>query len=228
MGVKYHGQVAAFILAGGDSLRMGRHKALLDFAGTPLIVETVRLLEPLMSEIVVVGSPERYAGLALRVIRDRKFGRSDERSQGPLIGIASALTVTQTPWNLILACDLPYLTGAWIDWLLFRATGSSAQVVVPRTANGVEPLAAVYRRECVSAINASLSRGVRKVSEALGDLRVELIHSREWQKFDPDGTVLRNMNTPADYAEARKWRETSRRVSRAAVRAANSVGVRKR
>jgi len=225
--VSYHSQVAAFILAGGNSSRMGQHKGLLDFAGVPLIVETVHLLEPLVREVVVVGSPERYVGLGLRVIRDRKIGRSDELTQGPLVGIASALRVTQTPWNLILACDLPYLSGAWIDWLLSTATASSAEVVMPQTRHGVEPLAAVYRRECVSAIDASLGRGLRKVSDALGDLRVKLIHSREWRTFDPDGRVLANMNTPADYAEARKWWATGGRDSRAPG-SARSVRARKR
>ncbi|HXM93903.1 MAG TPA: molybdenum cofactor guanylyltransferase [Candidatus Dormibacteraeota bacterium] len=204
--MKYHGQVAAFILAGGNSSRMGRDKGLLDFAGVPLIVKTVRLLEQLVCEVVVVGSPDRYVRLGLRVIRDREISRSDELNLGPLVGIASALHVTETPWNLILACDLPYLSGAWIDWLLSRATQSSAQVVMPQTTHGVEPLAAVYRRECVSAIDASLAHGFRKVSDALRDLRVELIHSREWRKFDPHGRVLTNMNTLADYAEARKHR----------------------
>jgi molybdopterin-guanine dinucleotide biosynthesis protein A len=110
---------------------------------------------------------------------------------------------------------LPYLSGAWIDWLLSAATESRAEVVMPQTRRGVEPLAAVYRRECVSAIDASLGRGLRKVSDAVSDLRVKLIPSREWRTLDPDNRVLTNMNTPADYAEARKWWETKGRDSRA-------------
>ena len=183
---------------------MGRHKALLEFAGVPLIVETARLLEPLVRRVTVVGSPERYVPLGLHAIRDQIYGR-DELSQGPLVGIASALAAAQSPWSLILACDLPYLSADWVDWLLARALQSNAQVVVPQSAYGEEPLAAVYRRECLEVIAASLKRGVRKVSDVLSALQVDLIPATEWRTFDPDGRVLTNMNTPADYAEARKW-----------------------
>jgi molybdopterin-guanine dinucleotide biosynthesis protein A len=205
--MKRHRQVAAFILAGGASSRMGGHKALLEFAGVPLIVKMVHLLKPLVHEVALVGPPERYAGLGFHAIRDQSSYYREGQSQGPLVGIASALSMTQSEWNLILACDLPYLSAGWIDWLLSRTARSNAQVVLPKTPRGIEPLAAVYRRECAQSIDASLGRGLRKVSDALGDLRVELVHAHEWREFDPDGRVLRNMNTPADYQEARNWWE---------------------
>jgi molybdenum cofactor guanylyltransferase len=160
--MKSYDQVAAFILAGGVSSRKGQNKAILEFAGVPLIVETVRVLDPLVRGVTVVGSPEHYVGLGLRAISDQNFG-----GQGPLVGIASALRTTQQPWNFLVACDLPYLSAAWVDWLLSRATKSSTQVVLPQSQRGVEPLAAVYRRECIGAIDTALARGVRGVSEAL-------------------------------------------------------------
>lgn len=205
-------QIDGFILAGGSSSRMGQDKALLDFAGVPLIVKTARLLEALVRKVTVVGSLERYVSLGLYAIGDQIYGR-DEAKRGPLVGIASALAVAQTPWNLILACDLPYLSADWVDWLLARVQESKAQVVMPQSAHGVEPLAAVYRRACAGAIEVSLQRGVRKVSEALTDLQVELIPATEWRNCDPDGRVLTNMNTPQDYAEARKWWETQGRLA---------------
>jgi molybdopterin-guanine dinucleotide biosynthesis protein A len=76
---------------------------------------------------------------------------------------------------------------------------------MPQTAHGVEPLAALYRRGCATLIAASLRRGVRKITEALTGLRIELIDSAEWHDVDPHGHVLTNMNTPADYEEAQKW-----------------------
>jgi molybdopterin-guanine dinucleotide biosynthesis protein A len=188
---------------------MGKAKALLEFGGEPLIIRIARAIEPLVSTVIAVGPSERYAALGLEVIEDQKFGILDERgkSPGPLAGIASALTASRTDWNLILACDLPYLTREWLDWLLARTKVSSGQIIMPRTEGGSEPLAAVYRRECAEPIIAALHQGVRKVTDATEQLRTECVTEREWRHIDPDGRVLRNMNAPEDYEEARKWLE---------------------
>jgi molybdenum cofactor guanylyltransferase len=208
--MKRYSQVAAFILAGGFSSRMGREKGLLDFGGEPLIVRTTRMTEPLVTEVMVVGPPERYAALGLRTIADQDLAGRERTAavRTPLVGIATALSATKMPWNLILACDLPYLTAVWLDWLLSRAVDSSAQIVMPRTAGGLEPLAAVYRRECATSIMAALERGVRKVIDATAEFRVERLSKNDWNKIEPEGRVLRNMNVPSDYEEAKKWLET--------------------
>jgi len=203
--VKRHHQVAAFILAGGLSARMGREKGLLDFGGEPLIVRTGRLIEPLVCELTVVGSPERYAALGLRAIADQNLGGGEGKVavRTPLVGIATALNATKAPWNLILACDLPYLTACWVDWLLARAMDSGAQIVMPRTLGGLEPLAAVYHKECATPIVAALERGVLKVTDAIAEFRMDCLSESDWNGHDPEGRVLRNMNTPSDYEEAR-------------------------
>jgi molybdopterin-guanine dinucleotide biosynthesis protein A len=186
---------------------MGRDKGLLRFGGIPLIVHTVRRLEPLVVRVTVVGVPRHYASLGLRTIQDH--GAASEATKkirrGPLAGMAAALDSTRSAWNLIVACDLPYLSAEWLDWLLARAVASGAQAVVPRTARGFEPLAAVYRRECRAVIAAALARGERKVTDVLRELRVETVHSREWRNLDPRALVLKNMNAPEDYERAKRW-----------------------
>jgi molybdopterin-guanine dinucleotide biosynthesis protein A len=205
--VKRYSQVAGFILAGGASSRMGRDKGLLDFGGVPLILHTARLLEPIVAQVTIVGSPSKYAKLGLRAIADdaRAQDGPDRPGRGPLAGIAAALTATHSRWNLIVACDLPYLSAKWLDWLLSRALRSRGEAVIPRTARGIEPLAGVYRRECGAAIAAALARGVRKVSDAIEELRVDLVYPREWRQIEPSELLLKNMNAPGDYEEARTW-----------------------
>src|SRR5271165_5171522 len=106
--VKPNCRVAAFILAGGASSRMGRDKGLLELAGVPLVLRTAQLLEPLVAEVTVVGAGERYSALGLTTIDDQNGGEGERA--GPLAGIVTALRATRAPWNLILACDLPYLS----------------------------------------------------------------------------------------------------------------------
>ena len=205
--VKRHPQFAAFILAGGISSRMGREKALLELGGVPLVVRTARLVKPLVSEVTIIGLPERYAALGFPVLPDLKIVEPEGTGivRTPLVGIATALTSTKMPWNLILACDLPYLTADWLDWLLDRADRSCAQVVMVRSSGGLEPLAAAYRMECAAPIVTALNRGIRKVTDALDGLRSEFLSEKESGEHDPDGRVLTNVNSPADYEEAKRW-----------------------
>lgn len=207
--MKRYDQVSAFILCGGTSSRMGQPKGLLKVGAQPLIVRIADLVQPLVSTVAVVGSSKSYADLDLHLIEDANLGISQEesRTMGPLRGIASALISTRTDWNLILACDLPYLSADWLDWLLARATASSRQIVMPRTAGGLEPLAAVYRRECCEAIIAALRRGVHKVTDALEPFRIEIVTASDWEHIGAAGRVLYNMNTPEDYHQAQRWLE---------------------
>lgn len=207
--MKRYDQVSAFILCGGTSSRMGQAKGLLKVGTQPLIVRIVDLVQPLVSVVTVVGSAKCYADLDLHVIEDANFGISEakDKTAGPLRGIASALISTGTEWNLILACDLPYLSAGWLHWLLARAMASSRQIVIPRTAGGLEPLAAVYRRECAEPIIAALRRGVYKVTDALEQFRMEFVTESDWGHLDAAGRVLYNMNTPEEYDQARRWLE---------------------
>src|SRR5271156_5541718 len=101
-------QVAGFILAGGASSRMGRDKALLELGGVPLIVRTARLVESVVGSATVVGDSAAFRALGLRTIAD------DWPGTGPLGGIATALRASSAPWSLVVACDLPDLTEAWL------------------------------------------------------------------------------------------------------------------
>lgn len=204
-------QVAAFILAGGESSRMERDKALLNFGGVPLIVHTAHLIAPLVTKVTIVGSPNRYTALGLHVIADHDATSAEGQKQhGPLAGIVTALAETRMPWNLILACDLPYLSEGWVDWLLSRSLQSREEIVIPRTEHGLEPLAAVYRKDCAVRLADAFARGVRKITDAIATLRVDVVLESEWHDVDPSGLVLKNMNTSKDYEEAAKWWTASR------------------
>ena len=198
--------MAAFILAGGASSRMGRNKSLLKLAGVPLVLRTAALLEPLVSAVTVIGPVKPYRAMRLQTVDEQVTHRGKKTPRkGPLAGIAQALEITTSPWNLIVAGDLPYLSREWVNWLLEQALSTSAQIVIPRTQHGPEPLAAVYRQECREAICSALRAGTRKVTEAFKGLRVKTVFAWQWAWLDRDGDVLRNMNTPADYLEARDW-----------------------
>jgi molybdopterin-guanine dinucleotide biosynthesis protein A len=176
---------------------MGRDKALLELEGVALIVRTARLVESAGDRCTVVGDSVRLEGLELDVIEDEFPGA------GPLGGIATALRASEAEWNLIVACDLPYLTREWLEFLIGHAMRSDADAVLPMNESGAEPLCAMYHKRAESAIRAALDRGVRKVTDGLTDVRIKFIEPREWKGFDSEGLLFKNMNSPADYEEAK-------------------------
>jgi molybdenum cofactor guanylyltransferase len=190
-------EIAGFILAGGASSRMGSAKALLEIGGVPLLVRTVRLVESVAGPVTVIGNADAYQSLGVRAIDD------DWPGAGPLGAIATALRASSAPWNLVVGCDLPYLTRKWLDYLVQRALASQAEVVLPMNTRGAEPLCAVYNKRGEVAIRAALERGVRKVTDGLKELRVETIEPTDWKAFDSDGLLFKNMNSPEDYEEAK-------------------------
>jgi len=188
-----------FILTGGASSRMGRDKALLELAGVPLALRAARLLASLVERVTLVGPPQLYTALGLPVLPDLQSGA------GPLGGIATALNSSRGDWNLVLACDLPYVTRAWLQFLYERANASAADILLPESDTGPEPLCAMYRTRAAAHISAALARGVRKVTDGLVGLSIERILRADSKPFDSAGRLFKNMNTPADYEEARAF-----------------------
>jgi molybdopterin-guanine dinucleotide biosynthesis protein A len=195
------GQIAGFVLAGGESSRMGRDKALLVLDGVPLVARAVALVETVAGTASVIGHPEKFRSLQLAAIAD------DWPGAGPLGGIATALRASESPWSLVIACDMPYLTKAWLDFLVTFALSSQADAVLPMNERGVEPLCGVYHKRCESAIWLALDRGTRKVTDGLAGVHMEHIEPAEWKAFDSAGLLFKNMNSPADYEEAKAMLE---------------------
>jgi molybdopterin-guanine dinucleotide biosynthesis protein A len=132
--------------------------------------------------------------------------------EGPLGGILTALhdtkATTNCTWSIILGCDMPFLTREWIDFLCERARFSTAQVVIPRTDCGLEPLCACWRTSTAPILQEQFDSGVRKVTEALKPLALEVLDEKVWKRFDNAGRLFWNMNTQADYQEALIMLET--------------------
>jgi molybdenum cofactor guanylyltransferase len=201
----------AYVLAGGASSRFGRDKALVCFGTTPLLLEIVELAKSCTPKIAVVAGAQRYAGLEghLEIIEDRWPG------EGPLGGIITALqhttaTDSAAEWNLILSCDMPFLTAEWLEFLVARARASApeTQVILPHSAHGPEPLCACYRTRAAEPLKNVFDLGIRKVTQALKQVPTEVLDESVWKRFDSAGRLFWNMNTPADFEEAQRLWET--------------------
>jgi len=201
--------MVGYVLAGGASSRFGQDKALIEVGGKPMLARMCELLRGVVDEVNVVAPPEKYLSIGVKSVADLWPG------EGPLGGIVTALLNTEKSdprfaRNLILSCDMPFLTREWLAYLAERALKSVAQVVLPQSAHGPEPLCACYRTDAGPALRAMFERRVRKVTDALKQVKTEVLDATDWKRFDSAGRLFWNMNTAADFEEVRRVWETER------------------
>ena len=157
--------VAAFILAGGKSTRMGADKAFVVLDGRTLLARALESARGVTADVRIVGDPAKFAEFA-PVVED-VF-----RECGPLGGIHAALRASAAELNLMLAVDVPFVSAGLVEFLIARARGSAALVTVARAGGRWQPLCAVYRREFADAAEKALQQGRYKI-DALFDTRVD-------------------------------------------------------
>ncbi|MCM0082982.1 molybdenum cofactor guanylyltransferase [Geomonas sp. Red32] len=184
--------VTAVILAGGQSRRMGSNKAVLPYGGVPLIERIYRQVSELCAETVVVtNTPELYPFLPCPKVKDVYPG------MGPLAGIHAALSQSRTRYILTVACDMP-----WISPALFRALAAEPggwDVVIPEGDHGMEPLHALYSRDCLPAIESMLKQERRRVVSFFDQVRVKVFPMEQTVQHDPSLRAFRNINTVQEY-----------------------------
>jgi molybdopterin-guanine dinucleotide biosynthesis protein A len=168
------------------------------------------LVEASAGSVRIIAQRGRYAEYGVPIVEDRWAG------EGPLGGIITGLQATAAAsspyeWNLMVSCDMPFLTHEWLAHLSGRAWLSDADVVVPRSAHGLEPLCACWRTSAAPALEAAFEDGVRKVTEAMKRLPVEVLDETHWKRFDNAGRLFWNMNTLQDYQAALQVWESEKR-----------------
>ncbi len=184
--------LAAAILAGGAARRMGGiDKAGLDIRGRTIRDRQLALLREVASPVFVVGGDAaRWPG-DVRVVADAI------PDAGALGGIYTAIIASPCDRVLVVGCDMPFLSRRFLDLL---AGTRDADLVIPRSPRGYEPLCAVYTKPCADGIAARIARGDLRAAVRPEGVRVREIGPDIVTEYDPDGLLLANVNTPHDYA----------------------------
>ncbi|MFV1363541.1 MULTISPECIES: molybdenum cofactor guanylyltransferase [Mycolicibacterium] len=185
--------LAAIILAGGASRRMGRDKATLPWEGATLVEHMVGIVKHRCEPVFVVAAP----GQALPEL-DAEVLRDEARGYGPLLATGRGLRAAAeagVELAFVSAVDLPLLTVELIDQLVAPAVALGADVVLPWDGR-THYLAGIYRTslaERVDALVAAGERSMRALADTVDTQRVVMPRQR----------ALTNVNTPADLAAVR-------------------------
>jgi molybdenum cofactor guanylyltransferase len=190
---------AGLILAGGQSRRMRRDKATLDWHGRPLLRHVVDQLAALSPLIALAGPEQTLPDLPPEV----QVCRDPLPFQGPLVALRNGLMELNPSDTVFLTgCDYPFVSSAVVNFLTERLSDHNA--VVPRVQSQAHPLLAVYRLPLLPTVQRLLDKGARSLHALLDVLDVRWIEDDEWSSFDATMRVLTNLNTPGEYEQAER------------------------
>jgi len=193
--------ISGIVLAGGKGLRLGRDKALEIVGNKSLLQRVVSNLSFFNCDIIIVTAGEQSLPQLIdypesRIVTDTYPGK------GALGGICTGLAVSDSLYNLVVACDMPFLNHDLLRYMI--QLSPSFDVVVPRLGNMVEPLHAVYSKNCLTSVESLLKQGSLSVTRLFTLVRVRYVEAEEIDRFDPKHLSFFNINTEADLNRARE------------------------
>jgi molybdopterin-guanine dinucleotide biosynthesis protein A len=185
------------ILAGGKNSRLpGKKKTFYRVGEDMMLTRIHTLFSKLFKEvIIVVNDPKDFAGWDMMVVTDIIPSRC------ALAGLHAGLFYASNPWIYVTACDVPFINEKVIRHLVEQREPGT-EVIIPRTKDGLEPLAAAYSRECIPMIETNLENNIFMVKKFFRKKKVKEISVQDLKKLDPTMRFMFNVNTPEDLETA--------------------------
>jgi molybdenum cofactor guanylyltransferase len=187
-------EVTGIILAGGESSRMGTDKGLSVLCGQPLISYAIQVLSGLCDNIIISSSSGSYQKFGFPVVAD------DVSGIGPMGGIYSSLKHSNTEKNLVLSCDLPFVSKELMNYILQQ--GEAFEVAVPwEGGRHYEPLCGFYTVSILERMNAFIQKGNYKLPDLFEQISINRLVINSDLDFYKDNLFL-NVNSKHDLLTA--------------------------
>lgn len=185
------------ILAGGLNSRFsGRNKAMIEIDGKRILDRIYEVFSEIFEEIILVtNDPLQYRSWDMTMTSDIFSIRSS------LTGIHAGLFCISNPYTFVTACDAPFLKKEMIQSLIQQIT-PKADVIIPETSTGLEPLCAVYSKQCLRPIERNLIEQKFRIRDIFRQLRVKKVSETFLRETDPELISFINVNTPEELDKA--------------------------
>lgn len=177
--------ITAIILAGGKSTRMNKDKGLVVFNGKMLVQHVIDSLNMITGNIIIITSNNGYNQFGYPCIED------ELKERGPLGGIYTGLIHSPTIKNLVVGCDMPFLSKNIFSGLINNCDDTDALFAEHK--GKVEPLCAIYDRNCIPHLRSRLEQNQLKITDAFEGLKTRVISfdNEDWFK----GNEFANINS---------------------------------
>jgi len=196
--------MAAIILAGGKSIRMGENKAFIEVDGVPIISRIYSLFKELFEEVIIVtNQKDLFKNLDSKVYTDLL------PDKGALGGLYTGIFFSSFQYSFCVACDMPFIRKALVQYLIKNT--KDEDVIVPRTSDGLQPLHAIYSKNCLEPIRKIIERGKYKIIDFYRLVRVKIVEENDFLHLDPFRESFINVNTPEELVYIRGGKELQRK-----------------
>jgi molybdopterin-guanine dinucleotide biosynthesis protein A len=169
-------KLTVFILCGGKSSRMESEKGLVLFQEKPFIEHIIQAILPVTDQIKLVTASKEYDYLPYEKIADIIADR------GPLGGIYTALTHSETEFNLILSCDIPLISSELLKELIAKHT-KEAGITIFATESRIHPLIGIYSKEILPIVKEAIEANELKMMDLLAKTPHQIIKIEESENF---------------------------------------------
>ena len=194
METKY--KTTGIILSGGKSIRMGENKAFIDIEGVPIINRIHNLFKELFQEtIIVTNQKELFSNFESNIYTDLL------PNKGALGGLYTGIFYSTFNYSFCVACDMPFIKKSLVQYLLNHVLDDD--VIVPRTKDGLQPLHAIYSKNCLEPIKKVIEQGKYKILDFYDLVKVKIIKEKDFISFDPLRESFINVNTPGELLSIR-------------------------
>ena len=196
------------ILAGGMNTRFsGQDKAFLSVGGKRILDHLYSIFNALFEDIILVtNDPYKYLEWDINIVTDIFSVRSS------LTGIHAGLFYALNPFVFFAACDTPFLKRELVETII-NSIEQRVDVVIPETQAGLEPLCAVYSKECLKPVEQHIIKKEFKIQQLFRKQRVKKIPEKILREKDPDLISFFNINTPQDQEKAEKMLKITKETS---------------
>ncbi len=183
------------ILAGGKSSRMGTNKALLPIAGKLNIERTIDTLSEVTNELIIVtNAKEQYECFGIRMVSDRI------QDKGPLAGMEAGIRHSNTNINVVVACDMPFISADVLRFLQNKV--ASYDAVIPYIFKKLHPTCAVYTKSVLPVLESNLNENELRLYQMIQMLHVNYIDENQFEALDISlEDVFFNMNVQQEYQQ---------------------------
>ena len=186
--------IGYIVLAGGKSKRLGRNKINEVIGDTTLFNRVITVLSAFKGTIIIVTAedstiPDNFTYPKIKMVHDLYPGK------GMIGGIITGLSVSKNYYNLVVACDMPFLNTDLLRYMI--SITEDNDLVAYKNKNELEPLHAIYSKNCLPILKEIMQNNLR-IFEMLDRIKVRYLSSMEINRYDPKNISFFNVNTEAD------------------------------
>ncbi|MCF8000880.1 MAG: molybdenum cofactor guanylyltransferase [Halanaerobiales bacterium] len=194
----------AIILAGGKSSRFGSDKAMYKLEQKPMLENIVEKLEMFFDKIYIIGNKKREFNGTKKQI---EYLTDIVPDKGPLGGLYTGLSKSDSKYNYLQACDMPFICENYLNFMKeYISKNSGYEAYIPVKDGYLEPFVGIYSKNIKRKIFNLIEKGQLNFDYLFNAINVKKIPESEIKKVADTERIFFNINKKEDLVKYKKFK----------------------